>query len=97
MKKADKDYADSGHCVFAAKSSTKLGGPGYLVQMERQDIKPLNVYYNTDSDDGSSDDDKGGQTSKRFTCTTLSRDTVHRVRHLPKGRRLEANFGRSCG
>ena len=61
VKKADKDYADSGHCVFAAKSSTKLGGPGYLVQMERQDIKPLNVYYNNDSDDGTSDDDKGGK------------------------------------
>ena len=49
LKKADKDYADSGHCVFAAKSSSKLRKPGFLVQMERNDIKPLKVYYNTGS------------------------------------------------
>ena len=61
LKKADKDYADSGHCVFAAKSSSKLRKPGFLVQMERNDIKPLKVYYNTGSDDGSSDEDKGAK------------------------------------
>ena len=61
VKKADKDYADSGHCVFAAKSSSKLRKPGFLVQMERNDIKPLKVYYNTESEDGSSDDKKGAK------------------------------------
>ena len=85
LRKADKDYADSGHCVFAAKSSAKTGGkPGFLVQMERNDIKPLHGFYSIGSDVGSSDKDKGARPRSTAhtqhaapSSTSSQKQTVH--------------------
>jgi hypothetical protein len=53
--------------------------------MERQDVKPLNVYYNTDSDNGSSDDDKGGK-HRSASHAQHSRETPYTVFDIfPKG------------